>query len=161
MRTAVPYILLRRMKSEVQVLPGPPPATISGNPSYSYDTKGYGSSWIFEPRLTWANARQRVQRSAFSLVIAASRCYLIQMLRSALTCTNGCSCWSPDEENSPRFFLTMEPPGTAVRTAVSPGHARPSGLKLSVLLRPTHAFTSPAGHGRRATVCPHQRIAAR
>jgi hypothetical protein len=30
------------------------------------------------------------------------------MLRSALTCANGCSCWSPDEENSPRFFLTME-----------------------------------------------------
>ena len=36
--------------------------------------------------------------------IAASRCYLIQMLRSALTCTNGCSCWSPDEENNPRNF---------------------------------------------------------
>jgi hypothetical protein len=30
------------------------------------------------------------------------------MLRSALTCTNGCSCWSPDEENSPGFFLTMD-----------------------------------------------------
>jgi hypothetical protein len=27
-----------------------------------------GSSWIFEPCLTWANALQRVQRSAFSLV---------------------------------------------------------------------------------------------
>jgi hypothetical protein len=36
--------------------------------------------------------------------IAASRCYLIQMLRCALTCTNGCSCWSPDEENSPLVF---------------------------------------------------------
>src|SRR5215212_10308563 len=41
-------------------------------------------------------------------LIAASRCYLIQMLRSALTCTNGCSCWSLDERNSPRFFLTMD-----------------------------------------------------
>jgi hypothetical protein len=30
---------------------------------------------------------------------------LIQMLRSALTCTNGCSCWSPDEENSQDFSL--------------------------------------------------------
>jgi hypothetical protein len=29
----------------------------------------------------------------------------------------------------------MEPPGTVVRTAVSPGHARPSGPKLSVLFR--------------------------
>jgi hypothetical protein len=25
-----------------------------------------------------------------------------------LTCTNGCSCWSPDEENSPQIFLTMD-----------------------------------------------------
>src|SRR5215216_621374 len=39
---------------------------------------------------------------------AATRCYLIQMLGSALTCTNGCSCWSPDEENSPWIFLTMD-----------------------------------------------------
>ena len=38
------------------------------------------------------------------MLIAASRCYLIQMLRSALTCTNGCSCWSADEENSPQSF---------------------------------------------------------
>jgi hypothetical protein len=42
------------------------------------------------------------------VLVAASRCYLIQMLRSALTCTNGCSCWSTDEENSPGFFLTMD-----------------------------------------------------
>ena len=32
-------------------------------------------------------------------------------------------------------ILTMEPPGTAVRTAVCAGEARPSGPKLSVLLR--------------------------
>jgi hypothetical protein len=38
------------------------------------------------------------------VLIAARRCYLIQMLRSALACINGCSCWSPDEENSPRIF---------------------------------------------------------
>jgi hypothetical protein len=38
----------------------------------------------------------------------ASRCHLIQMLQSALTCTNGCSCWSSGEENCPRFFLTMD-----------------------------------------------------
>jgi hypothetical protein len=35
---------------------------------YSGLTKENGSSWIFEPCLTWANALQRVQRSAFSLV---------------------------------------------------------------------------------------------
>src|SRR5215204_279619 len=38
------------------------------------------------------------------MLIATTRCYLIQMLRSALTCANGCSCWSPDEENSPQVF---------------------------------------------------------
>jgi hypothetical protein len=42
------------------------------------------------------------------VLIAASRCYLIQMLGSVLTCTNGCSCWSADEENSSSFFLTMD-----------------------------------------------------
>jgi hypothetical protein len=42
------------------------------------------------------------------VLIAASRCYLIQMLRCPLTSANGCSCWSPDEENSPRIFLTMD-----------------------------------------------------
>jgi hypothetical protein len=31
-------------------------------------TKGNGSSWIFEPALTWANALQRVQHPAFVLV---------------------------------------------------------------------------------------------
>src|SRR5919108_792464 len=35
---------------------------------------------------------------------AATRCYLIQMLRLVSTCTNGCSCWSPDERNSPQDF---------------------------------------------------------
>jgi hypothetical protein len=31
-------------------------------------TKEYGSSWIFEPCLTWANALRRVQHPGFSLV---------------------------------------------------------------------------------------------
>ena len=38
--------------------------------------------------------------------------------------------------------LTMEPPRTAVRTAVSPGHARPSGSKSWVLFRRSYAFGS-------------------
>src|SRR4029453_2365764 len=38
-------------------------------------------------------------------------------------------------------ILTMEPPGTPVRNAVSPGHARPEGPKLSVLLRRRYAFS--------------------
>jgi hypothetical protein len=32
-------------------------------------TKGYGSSWIFEPHLTWANVLGPVQHLGFSLVI--------------------------------------------------------------------------------------------
>ena len=42
------------------------------------------------------------------MLIAATRCYLIQMLRCILTCANGCSRWLADEENSPRFFLAMD-----------------------------------------------------
>ena len=38
-------------------------------------------------------------------------------------------------------ILAMEPPGTAVRTAVSPGDNRPSRLNLSVFLRRRYAFT--------------------
>jgi hypothetical protein len=53
-------------------------------------------------------ARKLISIGRQPVLIAASRCYLIQMLRSALTCTNGCSCWSPNEENSPQVFLTMD-----------------------------------------------------
>jgi len=41
--------------------------------------------------------------------------------------------WSPRRNRTGDPILTMEPPGTAVRTAVSPGRARPSGTKLSAL----------------------------
>jgi hypothetical protein len=62
------------------------------------------------------NARQSVRFGMQKLIsifrqpvpVAATRCYLIQMLWYALTCADGCSCWSPGEENSPRIFLTMD-----------------------------------------------------
>jgi hypothetical protein len=38
-------------------------------------------------------------------------------------------------------ILTMEPPGTAVRNAVSPGRAQPSVPKLSVLFRISYGFS--------------------
>jgi hypothetical protein len=53
-------------------------------------------------------ARKLISISRQPVLLAATRCDLIQMLGSALTCANGCSCWSPDEENSPGFFLTMD-----------------------------------------------------
>ena len=40
--------------------------------------------------------------------ITAARCYLIHMLPISIDLHNGCSCWSPDEENSPGFSLTMD-----------------------------------------------------
>ena len=49
-------------------------------------------------------------------------------------------------------ILTMESPGTAVRTAVPPVRARPSGPKLPVLLRRSYAFTFKPCAGRLAGV---------
>jgi hypothetical protein len=58
----------------------------------------------------------------------------------------------PRPEVQRERILTMEPPGTAVRTAVSPGHARPSGPQLSVLFRISYGFTfgdvMPSGASR-------------
>jgi hypothetical protein len=48
--------------------------------------------------------------------------------------------WSPRRNRTGDPILTMEPPGTAVRNAVSPGHARPSRPKLSVLFRSSYAL---------------------
>jgi hypothetical protein len=36
------------------------------------------------------------------------RCYLLDRLYSGLTCTNGCSCWSPPEEIWPRFVVVSD-----------------------------------------------------
>jgi len=60
--------------------------------------------------------------------------------------------WSPRRNRTGDPILTMEPPGTAVRTAVSPGHARPYVPKLSVLLRPSYALTFKPCAGRMAGV---------
>jgi hypothetical protein len=40
----------------------------------------------------------------------------------------------------PSASLTMEPPGTAVQTAIFAGRARPSGPKSSVLIRRGYAL---------------------
>jgi hypothetical protein len=45
-------------------------------------------------------------------------------------------------------ILTMEPPGTAVRTAVLAGHARPSGRKLSVHSTRSYGFSYRRGDRR-------------
>jgi hypothetical protein len=56
-------------------------------------------------------------------------------------CAGQSRCGAPRRNRTGDPILTMEPPGTAVRTAVSPGHARPYRPKLSVLLRRSYAFT--------------------
>jgi hypothetical protein len=47
-------------------------------------TKEYGSSWIFEPCLTWANALRRVQHPGFSLV--ADDNHTVALLRCTAQC---------------------------------------------------------------------------
>ena len=67
-------------------------------------------------------------------------------------------CGNPLEPGSAGDpILTMEPPGTAVRTAIPAGRARPSGPKLSVLSWGGYALTfrSCCSPQRRAT--PDQR----
>jgi hypothetical protein len=50
-------------------------------------------------------------------------------------------CGAPRRNRTGDPILTMEPPGTAVRMLVSPGRARPSGSKLSVLFPWSYALT--------------------
>jgi hypothetical protein len=52
-------------------------------------------------------------------------------------------CGAPRRNRTGDPILTMEPSGTAVRNPVSPGRARPSGPKLSVLFRRSYAFSRP------------------
>jgi hypothetical protein len=52
-----------------------------------------------------------------------------------------CLCGAPRRNRTGDPILTMEPPGTAVRTAIPAGHARPSEPKLSVLFRRSYALT--------------------
>ena len=68
--------------------------------------------WKFQPEtsrfICRIQAGKLISISPQPVLVAASRCYLIQMLRSALTCTNGCSCWSRTRRIGLRFFLTMD-----------------------------------------------------
>ena len=55
-------------------------------------------------------------------------------------------------------ILTMEPPGTAVRTAVRAGHARPSGPKLSVHSTRSYGFSYRRGDRRPSHTTAPSRI---
>jgi hypothetical protein len=61
--------------------------------------------------------------------------------RTASVCAGQSLCGAPRRNRTGDPILTMESPGTAVRNPVFPGHARPSGAKLSVLLPRSYAFT--------------------
>jgi hypothetical protein len=42
-------------------------------------------------------SRELIRNFVQPVPLGAIRCYLVERLYSALTCTNGCSCWSPHE----------------------------------------------------------------
>jgi hypothetical protein len=85
---------------------------------------------------------KRSNRAGKSLASGGRRCSALQQAggwtRPELLVWGG----APRRNRTGDPILTMEPPGTAVRTAVSPGHARPSGPKLSVLFRRSYALSS-------------------
>jgi len=69
-------------------------------------------------------------------------------------------CGAPRRNRTGDPILTKEPPGTAVRTAISPGHTRPSGPQLSVLFRRSYALSfNPICNGALSLRCaaPGQR----
>ena len=72
-------------------------------------------------------------------------------------CAGQSWCGAPRRNRTGDPILTMEPPGTAVRTAVPPGHARPSGPKLWVLLRRRDALTFRYALRERKTPQPAHR----
>jgi hypothetical protein len=41
--------------------------------------------------------QELIRNSIQPVPLDATRCYLLETLYSGLTCTNGCSCWSPPE----------------------------------------------------------------
>jgi hypothetical protein len=72
-------------------------------------------------------------------------------------------CGAPRRNRTGDPILTMEPPGTAVRTAVFAGHARPLGPKLSALSTRSYAFSCIPGSAEHVieagrAVCTAQRI---
>jgi hypothetical protein len=82
-------------------------------------TKGYGSSWIFELRLTWANALQLVQRSAFSLVtpLIGARCLWTPLLHFGQPPSRG------DHHGLGRLRdTTCDAPASAIVANPSRGH---------------------------------------
>jgi hypothetical protein len=56
-------------------------------------------------------------------------------------CAGQGRCGAPRRNRTGDPILTMEPPGTAVRTGVSPAQARPSGPKLSVHSTRSYGFS--------------------
>jgi hypothetical protein len=62
-------------------------------------------------------------------------------MKKTSVCAGQHGCGAPRRNRTGDPILTMEPPGTAVRTAVCPGHARPSRPKLSVHFRRSYVLT--------------------
>jgi hypothetical protein len=58
----------------------------------AYPAHGNWSQQILETSGLVVRVSELINIGRQPMLLATSRCYSIQMLRSALTCTNGCSC---------------------------------------------------------------------
>lgn len=59
-----------------------------------------------EPTAELSDSRSETHPDSIQTVpLGAIRCYLLDELYSTLTCTNGCSCWSPLRKYNPDLSL--------------------------------------------------------
>jgi hypothetical protein len=79
----------------------------------------------------------------------AIRCYLLDKLYSGLTCTNGCSCWSPLEGNEFRIcrckrhaLPLRHTPINYLSAQLNSGH---QSFAVSSVTRPGHLGPAPTG----------------
>src|SRR5215216_309953 len=73
------------------------------------------------------------------------------MVLYALTCINGCFCWSADEENRPGFFLTMDALyrlSQGAGTCIFPAHRPVCEPPVSVTKLLSLLIRNPVGNGR-------------
>jgi hypothetical protein len=93
------------------------------------------------PQLPTSTARQPTIRAHPGMGCVLRPTYTPPNAKMTSVCAGHWLGGAPRRNRTGDPILTMEPPGTAVRTAVSPGHARPSRPKLSVLFRRSYAFS--------------------
>ena len=100
---------------------------------------------LTEPQPASAGDEPCSKRTTQSGKLSGKRGCRLLIMRQAGSCTRPGLLvlgWSPRWNRTGDSILTMEPPGTAVRTGVVPGHARPSGPQLSALSTHNYGLSS-------------------